>query len=254
MPDFASVLITGASSGIGRALAIGYAREGRHLYLSGRDAGRLDEAADACRARGAAVDAAVLDVTDAKAVAHWIAECAAARPLDLVIANAGISGGSGGREGEPAAQARRILAVNVDGVVNTVQPALDAMLPARHGHIVIMSSLASFRGFPGAPAYCASKAAVRVYGEALRGEMRARGVDVTVICPGFVKSAMTAKNPYPMPMLMAADRAAAIIMRGLARNRARIAFPWPLYALMWSFGALPPSLTNWMFRRLPKKP
>jgi short-subunit dehydrogenase len=116
-----------------------------------------------------------------------------------------------------------------------------------------MSSLASFRGFPGAPTYCASKAAVRVWGEALRGDLSRHGIEVSVICPGFVVSRMTGKNDFPMPLLMSAERAAAIIKRGLARNRGRIAFPFSMYALSWLLGALPPVLTDPLLRRLPKK-
>jgi short-subunit dehydrogenase len=123
----------------------------------------------------------------------------------------------------------------------------------RRGQFALMSSLASFRGFPGAPAYCASKAALRVWGEALRGDLAPQGVEVSVICPGFVVSRMTAQNKFPMPMLMPTERAVAIIQRGLARNRARIAFPFPLYAAAWLAGLLPPGLTDPLFRRLPKK-
>src|SRR3546814_12235413 len=99
------------------------------------------------------------------------------------------------------------------------------MRPRRRGQIAIMSSLAAFRGFPGAPAYCASKAAVRIWGEALRGMLGREGIEVSVICPGYVKSRMTAHNDFPMPLLMEAGRAAAIICRGLAANKARIVFP-----------------------------
>ena len=97
------------------------------------------------------------------------------------------------------------------------------------------------------------KAAVRVWGEALRGELHEAGIGVSVICPGYVKSRMTAANSFHMPLLMEADRAARIIRRGLARNRARIAFPWRLYAAVWLISALPPSLTDPLLRRLPKK-
>ena len=116
-----------------------------------------------------------------------------------------------------------------------------------------MSSLASFRGFPGAPAYCASKAAARIWGEALRGDLWDSGIRVSVICPGYVASPMTARNQFHMPLLMDADRAARIIKRGLAQGRARIAFPWPLYFASWLLGLLPPLLTDGLLRRLPKK-
>lgn len=252
MHDPDHILITGASSGIGRALALAYAGPGRLLTLSGRDAARLDEVAGACTQAGADVAAETIDVADRAAMAAWIAEAGRERPIDLVVANAGISAGTG-RDGESAEQARRIFSINVDGVVNTVQPAIGPMIARRRGQIAIMSSLAAFRGFPGAPAYCASKAAVKSYGEALRGALHRHGVGVTVICPGFVKSRMTAVNEYPMPMLMETDRAAQIMVRGLARNRPRIVFPLPLYVLLRAIAALPPGWTDPLFRALPAK-
>jgi short-subunit dehydrogenase len=208
--------------------------------------------ATACREAGAAVEETIVDVSDAPAMAGWLAECDSRNPVDLLIANAGISAGTGGGS-EPASQARAIFAVNLDGVLNTVLPLLSAMQQRRRGQIAIMSSLASFRGFPGAPAYCASKAAVRFWGEALRGELWESGVRVSVICPGYIVSAMTAENKFPMPMLMTAERAAAIMKRGLAADRARIAFPWPLYLAVWLIGTLPPALTDPLMRLLPKK-
>lgn len=247
-----SILITGASSGIGAALARAYAAPGVSLALVARDAERLAATAAACRGRGAEAVTAILDVTDAAAMAAWIEAHDRTAPIDLAIANAGVSGGTGG-DIEPEERTRHIFAVNVAGMLNTVLPLVAPMRRRRHGQIALMSSLASFRGFPGAPAYCASKAAVRVYGEALRGALHGDGVGVSVLCPGFVESPMTAVNKFPMPMLMSAERAAGIIRRGLARNRPRIAFPFPMYMLVWALGALPAMLTDPLFRRLPAK-
>ncbi|MCC7272236.1 MAG: SDR family NAD(P)-dependent oxidoreductase [Alphaproteobacteria bacterium] len=252
LETMAAVLVTGASSGIGAALARIYAAPGTALMLCGRDGERLAAVAEDCRRVGATVEAATIDVTDRVAMAEWIARCDDAAPLSLVIANAGVSAGTGGG-GESAEQTRRIFAVNVDGVINTIHPALDRMAPRRAGGIAIMSSLASFRGFPGAPAYCASKAAVRVLGEALRGDLRATGIAVSVVCPGYVESPMTAVNRFPMPLLMSADRAAAIIRRGIDRGRPRIAFPWPMYAAVRLLAALPPAWSDPLLRRLPRK-
>lgn len=252
MPAPRSLLLTGASSGIGRALAVAYAAPGMTLFLGGRHSGRLEAVAAECRAKGAEVDARCLDVADRAAVKAWVEEADGVAPLDLVIANAGISAGTGGG-GESEEQVRRIFAVNVDGVVNTVMPALPMMRARRRGQVAVMSSLAGFVGFPGAPAYCASKAAVRLWGEALRGWLAPEGVQVSVICPGFVESPMTAVNTFPMPWLMPADRAARLIVRGLAANRPRIAFPWPMYALVRLLAAVPPGLLESITARLPKK-
>jgi short-subunit dehydrogenase len=248
----ASILITGASSGIGAALATAYAADGVRLALGGRNRERLNAVTSACMAKGATAVGTVIDVTDRQRMRDWLHDADLAAALDLVIANAGISGGTAG-DGESEDQARRIFDANLTGVLNTVHPSIETMRRRGRGRIAIMSSAASFRGFPGAPAYSASKATVRAYGEALRGTLHRDGIAVSVICPGFVRSRMTDANPFHMPMLMDADRAARIIRRGLARNRARIGFPWPVYFTAWLAGVLPPALTDPLFRNLPEK-
>lgn len=251
-----SILITGASSGIGAALAREYAAPGRALFLGGRNEARLAAVADDCRTRGATAEVAAIDVADGAAIAQWISQADDRSPLELVIANAGVSAGTG-TAGEPLDQAQRIMAINVDGVINTVHPALERFTlrqgSDRKGQIAIMSSLASFRGFAGAPAYCASKAAIRNYGEGLRNAYARAGIGVSVICPGFVHSSMTEQNDFPMPFIMAAERAARIIRRGLAHNRGRIAFPWQMYGAAWLVQALPPWTTDRFMRSLPAK-
>ena len=149
--DPRSILITGASSGIGAALARAYAGPGRSLFLGGRDGARLEAVAADCRARGATVEARVGDVCDRAAMAAWLAEADATAPLDLVVANAGTSAGSGGL-GESEEQARRIMAINVEGAMNTVLPIIPTMATRGRGQIALVASLAGFRGFPGAPA------------------------------------------------------------------------------------------------------
>lgn len=251
-----SVLITGASSGIGAALAREYAKPGISLFLSGRNSERLSDVATTCRNAGAVVNTQVIDVTDEAAMATWIRTCDAARPLELVIANAGISGGMQRKDNSSPnemAITHEIHAVNVRGVQNTVEPALALMKVRENGQVAIMSSLAGLREMPSAPAYSASKVTVREYGERLRKDMRSSGIKVNVIMPGFVESAITAQNPFPMPMLMEAHRAAGIIQEGLMRDRARIAFPFPMYALMWVIAKLPRFLGDLVLGGLPKK-
>jgi short-subunit dehydrogenase len=246
------ILITGASSGIGAALAEAYAAPGIHLFLSGRDGERLAAVVACCQSKGAFAEGRCLDVRDAAAMADWIAACEAQGPLDLVVANAGISSGVGG-ENNHALQTRLIMGVNVDGVMNTVLPALDAMRPRRRGHVALVASVAGFRGLPSAPAYCASKAAVKVWGEGLRGWLARENIYVSVILPGFVESRITAANDFSMPLLMSAPKAARIIQNGLARNRGRIAFPWPTVFVSWLAAALPDWMMDWIGRRLPEK-
>lgn len=249
-----SILITGASSGIGEAIAIHYAAPGITLFLGGRNIERLAAVGEICRTSGAVVSTSVLDVTDADEMANWIRESDNATTLDLVVANAGISGGTSGGV-ESSSQTRRIFDVNLGGVLNTVLPALEHMAKRGHGQIAIISSLAGFLPLPGAPAYGASKAAVRQFGEALRASAARQGVAVSVVCPGFVHSRMTAANPFRMPLIMPAEKAARIIARGLSRNRARIAFPRTLYLAVALLGGFcPPALWQVFASRLPEKP
>ena len=251
-PQPGHVAITGASSGIGEALALAYARPGALLSLTGRDVTRLAAVAKAVEARGARTRQAMLDVRDPSATADWAIAADEAQPVDLLIANAGISGGTHGGP-ESAEQTRAVFAVNLDGVVNTVLPLVPRMTARGRGQIALISSLAGHRGFPGAPAYCASKAAVKVWGESLRGELGPRGVKVNVVMPGFVKSRMTDANDFPMPFFMSAEKAAEIIRRGLARDRARIAFPWQTALIAWALGMASPAITDPLLRKLPKK-
>ncbi len=246
-----SILITGASSGLGRGLALRYARPGARLHLSGRDSVRLAETRAACIGRGAVVVAETVDVADRAAMDSWIARADAAGALDLVIANAGISGGTGG-SGENEDQTRAIFDVNLTGVINTVWPALRVLRPRQSGQIAIITSLAGYRGLPSAPAYSASKAAAKAWGEGLRGWLKPEGISVNVVCPGFVTTRMTSGNRFPMPFLMDAARAAEIIAEGLARDKPRISFPWPLAFATWLFAALPPAWTDPLLARLPK--
>lgn len=256
-----SILITGASSGIGAALALAYAAPGVTLFLGGRDSAKLQQVAEQCRAKGAAAHPSPVDVNDRVKMSSWIGWAQQTAPLDLVIANAGISAGTGGG-GEGEAQTRQILQTNIDGVLHTIYPALEAfrskkMPPAMtewRGQIAIMSSLAGLRGFPGAPAYCASKAAVKTLGEAWRGMVWGERIAVNVICPGYVDTPMTRGNGFFMPLLMKPERAAQVIIHGLAKNRARIAFPFFTYAMTWLLMVLPPRLFDRFLAGLPQKP
>lgn len=251
-----AVLITGASSGLGAALALACARPGAVLHLGGRDAARLEATAAACRARGAEARESVVDVTDAQAMARWVEGAGALR---LVIANAGVSAGPGGLTEHPD-RVREVFAVNLGGVLNTALPALEAMAAqppgpdGLRGRVVVVASLAAFVANPGAPAYCASKAAAQRWAEAADATWRRRGVRVHAACPGFIRTPMTARNPFPMPGLMTPEDAAARILRGVERGRTRIAFPLGLYWATRAAGALPPAWRNALLSRAPAKP
>jgi len=247
MKDFSSIVITGASSGIGEALAIDYARPGVALALTGRDAARLEAVAAACRAKGATVAADTVDVVVRETFAAWLTAFDDAHPVDLVIANAGISIDKDNSSLDDFSVIRKTLDVNVGGVLNTVEPLLPRLIARKQGQIAIVSSLASFIGLPYSASYNASKAAVRVWGESIRYVLKKNGIGVSVVCPGFVVSRITANAPFPMPFLMTAARASAIIRRGLARNHERIAFPLGTKAAVW-FGQVLPG--RWTARLL----
>lgn len=246
------VLITGGSSGIGEALALHYAAQGLRLTLSGRNRARLDAVAAQCRELGGEVATEVIDVCDRAAMAQWIAEVDAATPLDLVIANAGVGGSEPGAV-DRAENTDLVFAANVHGVFNTLHPAIDVMTPRGRGQLAIVSSIAGYLGLPAAPAYSASKVAVRAYGEALRGALHAEGLEVNVVCPGYVVSRMTAdaRRKRKLPFLWTADKAARVIAQGLARNKARIAFPWPL---VWAVRLLQVLPASWSFAITKKRP
>lgn len=246
------IVLTGASSGIGAALARQYAVKGVKLGLLGRRAEKMESLASELRAKGAEVWVGVVDVTEREKLAALLQAEDNKTPIDLLIANAGISGGTFGN-GETEVQARAIFATNLDGVLNTIHPLLPRMMARKRGQVALIASLAGFRGFPGAPAYCASKAAVRIYGEGLRSEVARHGVEVNVICPGYIDTPMTQKNKFPMPFLMSTEKCAAIIIKGLLHNWARIAFPWPTACAAWLLGVLPPSWTDPLLIKLPKK-
>lgn len=249
-----NILITGASSGIGRALALHYAAQGQRLFLGARNAERLEHVANFCRDKGAEVHTQIVDVSAANITHQWIMGVDKRYPLDLVIANAGISGGTAGLKVEEfGRQSDRIFEINLMGVLNTVHPALARMASRSKGQVAIISSLAGFAAYPGAPAYSASKAAVRFYGEALRSKFAQQNIQISVVCPGFVRSSITDANDFPMPFLMEAEKAAFIIAKGLEKNKGLIIFPWIMGWTARTIGLLPRIIRTRLLVRVPEK-
>ena len=246
-----SLLITGASSGIGKALALGYACSDIILHLCGRDEKRLKEVAKLCQEKGSKVFIYLFDTTDEKAAQKAIQKANQNAPLDLVIVNAGVSGGVLGTDETPVST-RQIMQTNVFGTLNTVLPAIEVM-KKRGGQIALVASLAGYRGMGSCPAYSASKACVKAFGEDLRGHHKYKNLHVTTICPGFIETPLTDKNQFYMPFLMKADKAAKIIRRRLEKAPALIAFPWPMAFGAWLGGALPTWLALPLFALFPKK-
>lgn len=235
-----SVLITGSSSGIGRALALAYARPGVTLALIGRNKERLAAVVGEARARGAKVDSVQMDVRDQAAMADWITRHDTETPFDLAIANAGITTGlAPGEIAEDPRAVRAILGTNLLGVLNTVEPLIGPMCERGYGQLAFIGSIAGVRGLPYAPAYSATKAAVRGYTESLRGRLEARGVGVNLVIAGFVKTPLNDSIDAVKPLEITDIEAARIIRRGLDRNKAVIVFPWALYLAARLAGTLP---------------
>ena len=252
MSKFKNVLITGASSGLGRALAIELSKKSQNLFLCARNFENLQETKNLCQNSNANIYLKILDVKDEIASQNYIAEIEETFTLDLVIANAGISGGTA-QGTESFAQVKEIFDTNLYGVLNIVQPVIEKMTSRKSGQIVIISSLAGFVSLPSSPAYSASKSAVRIYGEALRGNLAEFGVKVNIACPGYIKTKMTAVNNFYMPFLMNSTKASQIIINGIEKNHGRIIFPIIFYFLIRVLLSLPFSLVEKIMKKLPKK-
>lgn len=244
-----TIVITGATSGIGAALAQRYAAPGVMVGLIGRDTERLGRIADDVRQRGADVVTGSIDVRDRAAMGTWLLDMDRDHPIDLLVANAGVMEGTPpGGVVEPADAAYGLMQTNVLGVMNTVQPVLDSMIARRHGQIAIMSSIAAFIPLADSPSYCASKSAVLSYGLSLRALLAKRGIRVNVICPGYIETPMILRENGPKPFKISAKRAANFIAAGLARDKAVIAFPTLFAWMTWLNGVLPDGLRRWMSR------
>lgn len=243
------ILITGASNGMGAALARRYAAQGIFLCLLARNEERLKKVAAQCKDRGATVEIFPLDIRDSARVQTTIEQIDAQQAIDLIICNAGVTSHIGDH-GEPENWDAicNVIDTNLYGVMASLNPLISRMQQRKSGQIALVSSLAAYRGMPITPSYCASKAAVKSYGEALRGWLAEDGVKVSVICPGFVESNMSNNFPGDKPLMISANKAADIIVKGLQKNRARISFPFPLNLGMWFLSVLPSGLSDWIMR------
>ena len=249
-----NVFITGASSGIGAALARHYAAQGHAVGLFARRAHALEAIAAPLRAT-ASVRCYAGDVRDAAALRTAAADFTATQgAADVVIANAGISRGTATAHPEDNDVFRAVLETNVLGVVHAFQPFLAVMLARRSGTLAGIASVAGFRGIPGSGAYSASKAAAITYLESLRVELRGSGVAVVTICPGYVDTPMTARNPYRMPFLLQPDVAARRIARAIALERRFYVLPAPMALAGRLLRMLPRPLYDRAFARAPRKP
>ncbi len=250
------VFITGASSGIGSALAHHYAGQGAVLGLVARRADRLAELAAELNIAGAAsVFTYPLDVTDADALqAAGDDFMMHAGSPDVVIANAGVSSGTLTEHREDLAAIRRILDINVYGLATTFAPFIPAMRQRGTGRLVGIASVAGIRGLPGAEAYSASKAAAIAYLESLRVELRSSGVRVVTIAPGYIDTPMTEHNPYPMPFMLPVDEAAQRFTQAIERGTSYTVIPWQMGLVAKVLRLLPNWLYDRLFAKAPHKP
>lgn len=249
---YKTILITGASSGLGKKLAESYAKEGITLFLTGRNKTRLLETSNLCESKGAYVISKNIDITNKEEIKNWILECDELKHVDLIIANAGISTGTS-MISESNDIIYDIYNTNIFGTLNTVQPIISKMVERKNGQIAIVSSMSSFIGLPSCPAYSSSKACLTAYGEALRGVLKKYNVGVSIICPGFIKTPLTDKNDFKMPLLMSTEYASKKIIKGLSKNKGLIAFPFIMYLALKILKLLPFSLSNYIVSKLPEK-
>jgi len=245
-----NVWLTGASSGIGEALAHQLAHDGARLTLTARRRDKLDEVAAECRTRGSAeVTVAPADITSAEEVAAAYALATADQPVDIAIFNAGAWTQMPASEFS-ADEIDRQFGVNVVGTARCIEAVLSDMRARGAGRIVIVASLTAFTGLPLASSYGATKAALRAMGDSLRADLAGTGVEVTVVYPGFVRTAMTDVNEFDMPGIMDPTDAARIIARGVARGHAEVSFPRGLSIALKTLGAAPGALRRPLVARM----
>ncbi len=246
-----SVVITGASSGIGAELALRFARRGCNVGLIGRNAERLGRVASQCTALGAGVvETARIDVRQREDLMRWIRDFDQRYPIDLLIANAGVTGGTRA-DGSPedCDESYSLIQINAVGLINSVHAVLPNMLARGQGQIGIMSSLAAYAVLADAPSYCASKAMVLAYGQSMQEKLQGTGVCVSVICPGYVDTPMSRRLSGPQAGRLSAADAARIIVAGLDRQKPMIAFPRLLTLTTRLSAWLPRSLSRRMAHR-----
>ena len=246
------VVITGASSGIGRALAAEYAQRGAVLGLIARRAELLREMASVLKAPTVLYP---VDVRDAAGLARSAEDFRTKfGNADVVIANAGVSAGTSTEDSGDRAVFQEILDVNVMGMFNTFAAFLPAMRAAGGGTLVGIASVAGFRGIPGSGAYSASKAAAATYLESLRVELRGSGISVVTISPGYVATPLTEHNPYRMPFILPANVAARRMADAIARRKRHVVIPWQMGIVGGILKIVPRALYDRIFARAPSKP
>lgn len=239
------ILITGASGSLGSALAKRFAQPGSKLVLQGRNEATLSKLADQCRSLGAEVQVDIFDLSCDEDRLTWLNALIYSCLPDMVFINAGMNAhAEPGEKLESWAKTAALLDLNVKATIHLAQALGNAMQLRGSGQLILISSLAAWFGLSVSPAYSASKAAVKVYGEALRAALESTGVQVTVVLPGYFKSPMCEAMPGPKPWVWSADRAANFIIKRLKNNPPRIGFPFLLYFGCWWLAVLPARISQ----------
>ena len=244
------ILITGASRGIGATLAKIYSKKGVHLSLFGRQLSELERVANECRALQSTVSLYTIDVTQTELLQKTLHDIDTEKPVDLVIANAGITHYLTDDNLESWHDTKTVLDINVIGALATVSPFIQTMRQRKQGQIALISSMTAFYGLPMCPTYSASKSAIKTYGEALRGLLSTEKIKVSVIFPGFVQSNMSEQFLCNKPFLLTTDKAAQLIKTGLEKNKARITFPFLLGIGMKCLSMLPCFMVDFILLKL----
>ena len=251
LPENPHFAITGASSGLGAALAEEIAARGHPLTLIGRDALRLETVSLKCKLLGSKVECILCDVRNAAELGAALAAVDDKLPVDVVIANAGLGGSAviSAAEGEHLALVKDVLDINVMGVVNTVLALQHRFIARKRGRFALVSSMAAYEGLADAPTYAGSKAFVRIYGHGLRRQLARHRIGVNVIAPGFVATPMSSSLDFRPPFLWDAKRAARFILAGINANKPEIRFPWQLSLGVRLSSLLPVSLVDWLLKQ-----
>ena len=245
-----TIWITGASTGIGAETALQLAHTKVHILVTARSVDKLNALAEKAESLPGTITPAPCDVTDQAAIAELYAQLEKDHgPIDVVLLNAGTYFGDSGTEFS-ADKFKQTFDINVNGVAHCLEPALKAFLERGTGHVAIVASVAGFRGLPKSVSYGPTKAALINMAEALYAELKPKGIKVQIINPGFIKTPLTDKNDFKMPMLMPVEDAAKALIKGLNSNAFEIIFPWPFVVIVKLIDMLPNKLYLWLVSKL----